>query len=172
MALSDNLDNVWSVSTAGAFGVVRVNRPAFHCSNGIVNKARFVERVSVNGNGDVVLVGKVQGRFNGAGRCAPVFVQFESRSPRPEDIVQDTGIARVALAGKAKVEWKAVYGAQHEFHLRRCGGARGGGRARRRSRTATKHGGNAAGNGLVNLLGTDPVYMRINPAVFYLSCVM
>ena len=75
--LAAHADDVGRVAAAGAFGVVRVDRASLERRNRIVDEAGLVERVGVNGDLHVVLIGHGQAAVDGRRRRAPVFVQLQ-----------------------------------------------------------------------------------------------
>ncbi len=70
--------NIRCMTTARPFGVVGVNGAVFEGGNGSFDKARFVEGIGVDSNGNVVLVGNAEAGINRSGGSAPVFVKLEA----------------------------------------------------------------------------------------------
>ena len=66
------------MAAAGAFGVEAVDRTSLERRDRIVDEARLVERIGVDRDLDVVLVGNRQAGVDDRGRGAPVFVELES----------------------------------------------------------------------------------------------
>src|ERR1700687_2228431 len=75
-------------TTPKAFGVVGVNRPAGNGGDGILDEARFVERVGVNGHLDVVPVGHAQAAVDGGRGGPPIFMKLQAASPGLDLLVQ------------------------------------------------------------------------------------
>mmetsp|Transcript_46019 Transcript_46019/g.107301 ORF Transcript_46019/g.107301 Transcript_46019/m.107301 type:complete len:393 (-) Transcript_46019:666-1844(-) len=99
-----HLDDVGRVPAAGALRVVCVDRPPADRRERVVDVAGLVERVGVDGDGDVVLVGEGEARVDGGGGRAPVLVQLEAGGARLDHLDQPAGVRGVALAGEAEVE--------------------------------------------------------------------
>ena len=72
----DDGDDVGSVASAGAFGVVTVNRAVLEGCDGRFDETAFVERVGVDEDLDIVLVGNREASVDRCRRGAPVFVEF------------------------------------------------------------------------------------------------
>ena len=75
-------DDIRRVAAAGSFGVEAVDRPALHRGDRVGEEAGLVQRVGVDGDLDVVLVGYREARVDDRGRGAPVFVQLEAAARR------------------------------------------------------------------------------------------
>jgi len=74
----DHRDDIRSVATAGAFGVVSVNSTVFESGDGGFDEAGFIERVGVDETLNVVFVADAEAGVDGGGGGAPVFVEFEA----------------------------------------------------------------------------------------------
>jgi hypothetical protein len=157
-----NLDNVGGMTTSRPFRVVRVDGPPLHSGNAVVDVTAFVERIRVNGHCHIVLVSKVKCGRNGRWRRSPILVQFKSSRAGMQHVQEYGRIGRVGLTGKAKVKRYVVNRTEHHIQLPRRGSAGRRTGASAGSGATTKHGGNARRRGLVNLLGTDPVHVRVN----------
>src|SRR5262249_22522116 len=126
--------------------------------------ARFVQRIGVNRNLDVVPVGLGETAIDRGRRRAPVFVELPADCAGAYLLLQPVGERRIALAEEAEVHGQRVGAPQHPLHVR-C--AR---RARRRVRagcgtgSAADEGGDPAGQRVVRLLRTDEVNVRIDAA--------
>ena len=73
-----DLDDVRGVAAAGPLGVVGVDRPALDRGDRVLDEPGLVERVGVDGDLDVVLVGHRQAGVDGGGRGAPVLVELQA----------------------------------------------------------------------------------------------
>ena len=73
-----DLDDVGRVAAARAFGVVGVDRAALERGDRVFDEARFVQRVGVDRDLHVVLVGDRQAVVDRRGRRAPVLVQLQA----------------------------------------------------------------------------------------------
>ena len=76
---SADLDDVRSMTAAGAFGVIRVDRPTLECRDGIFDESRFVQSIGVNRNLHVEFFGHTQTLIDRGG-----VVPQSSWSFRPE----------------------------------------------------------------------------------------
>ncbi len=102
--LAAGADDVGSMTPAGTFGVIGVNRPTLEGRQGILDKAGFVERVSVNRHLHVVTFGHAQTAVDCRRRGAPVLVQFQAHRPGFELLLQRRRAAGVALAEEAQID--------------------------------------------------------------------
>ena len=64
------------MAAACAFRVIGVNGSSRDGRDGIFHEPRFVERIGMDGDLDIVAIGDAQAAINGGGRRAPVFVQL------------------------------------------------------------------------------------------------
>ena len=159
-----HLDDVRRMSAAGALGMVSVDGSAVDRANGVLDESGLVDRVGVNRDLHVELVGDTQARVDSCRRTAPVFVQLEPDGAGADLLAQTIRAAGVALTQEAKIHRIRIGGLQHagEIPGTRCAGS--GVRACARSGAAAEHGGNAGGDGLTDLLRSDEVDMRVDPA--------
>ena len=99
------------------------------------------------------------------GRCrAPILVQFKTHCAGHELFFERVRQAGIALTHKAEVNWQGVGGLQHALNVpgaRRAGSGIG---ARSRTGAATEHSCNAGHQGILDLLWTNEMYMRVDPA--------
>jgi len=86
-----DLNNVRCVASAGAFGMERVNGSAFECGNRVFDKAAFVQRIGVDQDLDVHVVGDGKTAVDGGRCCAPVFVKFQAADTRFDLLHQGGG---------------------------------------------------------------------------------
>ncbi len=152
VVLTHHAQDVGRVPAARAFGVEGADAAPGHGGDGVLHKARFVERVRVDGDLRVGLVRHIQAVADGRGRGAPVFVQLEADGARVDLLVQRIGQAGVALAEKAQVHGEGIGRLQHALHVEGAGRAGGGQRAGGGAGAAAQHGGHAAGQGFFDLL--------------------
>ena len=66
------------MSTPCTFRVVGVNRSPFERSNGIFDKTRLVERVGMDCDLHIVLIGNRQAAVDCSRCCSPVLVELKS----------------------------------------------------------------------------------------------
>jgi len=152
------------VPAARAFGVKGVDGAALEGGHRVFDKARLVERVGVDGHLRVGGFGHAQAVVNRCGRGAPVFVQLQANGARIDLFVQRRRQSGIAFAQKTQVHRKGVSRLHHAFDVERAGRAGGGKGAGGRARAAAQHGGHAAGQCLVDLLGGDEMDVAVDAA--------
>ncbi len=152
------------MATACPFGVVGVDAAIFEGGDGVLHKSGFVQRVGVNGDLHIVLVGNAEAGVDRGWRCAPVFVQFQPHGSRFHLFHQCLWLAGVALTQKAQVHREGIGGLQHPVHIPGAGGAGGGVGACGRACAAANHGGDPRGDRHLNLLGADEVNVGVDAA--------
>ena len=81
VALADDLEEVRRVAAAGALAVVGVDRPAVERGDGVLDVAGLVQRVGVDRDRDVELVGDGQAGPDRRRGRAVVLVDLEARAP-------------------------------------------------------------------------------------------
>ena len=81
-------DDVGRMAAAGAFGVVGVDGAAGDGGDGVFDEARLVERVGVDGDLDVEVVGDGQTAVDGGRRGAPVLVQLQAAGAGADLLLQ------------------------------------------------------------------------------------
>ena len=96
-----------------------MDRTPLHRSDGVVHVAGLVERVGVDGNGAVIVIGEAQRIVDHSGRRAPILVQFETDRTRLKHVHQSTVSGGVALAAESKVQREIVGCLQHHLDLAR-----------------------------------------------------
>ena len=94
------------MAAARALGVKRADAASADCGDGVLHKARFVQRVRMDGYLHVVLVGHIEAVADGRGRGAPVFVQLEPDGASVDLLAQRPGTG-VALPRKPRFMGKA-----------------------------------------------------------------
>src|SRR5207248_2243119 len=102
---------------AGAFRVIRVNRPPLDGRDRVLDEARFVERVSMNGDLHVEAVGDAETAVDAGRRRAPIFVEFQTAGARPNLFLQGPRQTAVALTEEAEVDGQALGGLKHPLHI-------------------------------------------------------
>ena len=93
VVLADDLEDVRGVTAAGAFGVVGVDRPAFEGGDRVLDVAGLVERVGVDGDLDVHIVGDRQRRRIAAGVVPQSSWILRPAAPA-QDLLLDGGACR------------------------------------------------------------------------------
>ena len=162
--LAADADDVGRVAAARALGVVGVDRAALERGDRVVDVARLVERVGVDRDLDVLVLGDVEAAVDRGRRRAPVLVQLEADGAGAICSTRPSGRRRVALAGEADVERQRVGRLQHQLDVARAGRAGGRVGAGRRAGAAADERGDAAGERLVGLLRADEVDVRVDAA--------
>ena len=140
--------------------MVGVNGSPLHGGNTIVDITRFVQRIRVDCDSDVIGFTKAQAGVNGGRSSPPILVKLEPASSRKQYVLKNTGVTGISLSRKAKVKWQVVGGLKHHFKLGRCRSARCSRSTRRRSSTTTKHGGEPRSNGILDLLRTVGLFFK------------
>ncbi len=101
-------DDVGRVAAAGAFGVIGVNRAPVDRRNRVFDESGFVQRVGVNRDLHVELVGDRQALVDRRRRRAPVLVQLQADRAGANLLAQRLGRRGVALAEKTEVQRKRL----------------------------------------------------------------
>ena len=145
--------DVGGVAAAGAFGVIGVNGAASDGGDGGFKEASFVDGVGVDGHLNVEFVGGFETGVDGRGGGAPIFVEFQAAGACFDLFGERRFGGGIALAEKTEIHGPGFGGLEHAREIPRAGSAGGGGRAGGGTGAAADHGGDAAGNGGVDLLG-------------------
>src|SRR5579859_7080542 len=103
-----NRDDVGSVASSGAFGVVCVNGASLESADGILHEAGFVDGVGVNRYLHVVLFGRGERGINRGRSSSPIFMQLESDRAGLDLLAQRLAGGAVAFAQKSEVDGKSV----------------------------------------------------------------
>ena len=80
------------MAAAGAFGVIGVNRPARDRRDRVLDESGFVQRVGVNRDLDVELVGDGEALIDRGRRRAPVLVQLQAERAGAHLLAQRLGL--------------------------------------------------------------------------------
>src|SRR6186997_480600 len=96
------------MTAAGAFGVEGMDGTALESLDGVLDEARLVQRVGVDHNLDVVIVGDRQAAVDCGRRRAPVLVQLERTGAGLDHLLQRRRPRGVALAGETEIDRKRV----------------------------------------------------------------
>ncbi len=165
VGLAHHLHDVGRMAAARAFGVEGVDGAALEGGEGVFDKARFVERVGVDGDLHVGLVGHVQAVVDGGGRGAPVFVQLQADGAGL-DLLDAAARGRLALPLPRKPRFigKASAACSMRCQVPGAGRAGGGIGAGGRAGAAADHGGDAAGQRFFDLLRADEVDVGVDAA--------
>src|ERR1051325_11506685 len=152
------------MATARAFGVKGVDVAALEGGDRILNKTAFVERIGVDRDRNVELLGDREAAIDRGRGGAPILMQFEPASAGLDHLDERLRLRRVALAEEAKIDRQAFGGLQHAREVprpRRASRRRGTGR---RAGAAAEHRRDAAIQGLFAQLRTDQMNMAIDAA--------
>src|SRR5258708_27517268 len=74
-------NDIRSMPSARAFGMVSVNRPSGYCRDRVLDESSFVDGVGVDGNLNVELAGNFKASVDGRRRRAPIFVELQATGP-------------------------------------------------------------------------------------------
>ena len=162
--LADDAQDVRRVAAARALGVEGAERAAFGRGDGVFDEARFVQRVAVDRDLDIVLLGHREAAVDRGRRRAPVFVQLQADGAGLDLLAQRLGPAGVALAVEREVDREGVCRLQHQRDVRRAGRAGGGEGAGGWAGAAAGHRRHARHQRLLDLLRADEVDMGVDAA--------
>ena len=157
-------DDVGGVAAAGAFRVIGVDRPAVDGGDGVLDEARLVERVGVNGDLNVELVGDGEAGVDCRRRRAPVLVQLQAAGAGADLLLQRAGKAAIPFAQKAEVDRQTLGRLQHPFEIPGAGGAGSGVGPRGRAGAAADQRRQPACQGRFDQLGADEMDVAVDPA--------
>ena len=164
VGLAADADDVGRVAAAGAFGVIGVDGAALERGERAFDEAGFVEGVGVDGDLDVELVGDGEAGVDGGGRGAPVFVELEADDAGEDLFAQRFGRGAVAFSEESEIHGKRLGRFQHPVDVPVAGRAGGGVGAVRRTGAAADQGGDAAGDGVLDLLRADEMDVGVDAA--------
>ena len=162
--LAAHADDVGRVTAAGALGVVRVNGPPLERADRVLDEPALVERVGVDRDLHVELVGDAERAVDRRRRRPPVFVELEPDGARHDLLAQRIGRRRVALAEEAQVDRERLGRLEHAVDVPRAGRARRGVRSGRGAGAAAEQRREPGADRLTDQLGTDEVDVRVEPA--------
>ena len=161
VGLSGHADDVRRVTAARAFGV---DDAAFHGGDGVFHVTGFVERVGVDGNLHVHLVGHGKRGADDGGHGAPVLMDLEAAGAGLYLLAQGLFVVGVALAENAEIHGQS-FGRLHDaVNVPRAGRDGGAVGAVGRSDAAAEEGGYAVGYGGLRLLGAYQMHVRVDAA--------
>src|SRR5882757_3591353 len=101
------------MTASGAFGVEGMDGAALERRNRILDEARFVQRVGVDRDLNVELVGDRQTCIDGSRRRAPILMKLETASPGLDLLDKRVGGRSVAFAKKTEIHRKCFSRLQH-----------------------------------------------------------
>ena len=150
------------MAAACSLGVIGVNGAAPEGGDRGFHESGFVERVGVNTDLHVVVLGNAQAAVDRRRCGAPVFVQLQSHRSADDLLGDPLGLGRVALAQEAEVQRQIVGCLEHHADVvgPRCAGGRTG--AGGRAGSSAEHRRQSAGDRFVGLLWTDEVNVGVD----------
>src|SRR5215472_15595942 len=137
--LTAHLDDVWGMPATSPFGVKGVNGSALESRDGIFDEAAFVQRVSVDENLDIHVIGNSKAAIDRGRSCAPILVKLQAACPRFDLLDETRREARIAFAEEAEINWKGVRSLEHPLNVPGSWCARRGIGTNRRSCPAAQH---------------------------------
>ena len=152
------------MAAAGALGVVGVDRPAVDRRDRVGEVAALVQRVGVQRDLDVVVVGDSERAIDRRRRRAPVLVDLEPAGAGVQLLGQCLRAAAVALAEQADVDRKRRSGLEHPGEVPRARGAGGALGAVGGTGAAADQRRHAVCERVRDLLGGEEVDVRVDRA--------
>ena len=153
--MPDSGDDVRRMAAARTFGVEGVDGAVLEGGQRVLEEAAFVQRIGVDRDLDIHLVGHRQAVVDRGRRRAPVLMQFQADRAGTYLFFQRQRQADIALAEEAQIHRESVGRGQHRMNVpraRRAGGGRG---AYRRTGATTDHRGHARHQRFLDLLRAD-----------------
>jgi hypothetical protein len=130
----------------------------------VLDEAGFIQRVGVDGDLDVELVGDAEAAVDGGWSGAPILVELQADGAGEDLLAQRRGRGAVAFAEKAAVHRVFVGRFQHAVDIPDARRASSGVSAVRGAGAAADHGGDATGERVLDLLRADEVDVRVDAA--------
>ena len=159
-----DLDDVGRVAAACAFGVEGMNGAALEGLHRVLDKTRFIQRIGVQHDLDVVVVGNRKAIVDRRRRRAPVLMQLQRTGAGLDHLDQRGRPRRVAFAGNAEIDGKRIERLDHPPHVPRAGRAGGGIGAVRGAGAAAQHRGDATHQRVLDLLRADEMDVAVEAA--------
>src|SRR3546814_14274240 len=104
MRISDWSSDVCSSDLTGAFGMEGVDGAVPERRDRILDKAAFIQRVGMDGDLDIMLLGDIQAVVDGGRRGAPVFMQLQADR---KSVVEGKSVSvRVDIVGRRIIKKK------------------------------------------------------------------
>src|SRR5262249_25827662 len=157
-----DLDDVGRMSATSPFSVKGVNGPALEGRDGIFDKAALIQRVGVDDNLYIHVIGDGETAIDGSRSRTPVFMKLQATDAGLDLFNQTCCQARAALTEKAQIHGEGVSRLEHPLNMPRSRRAGRGGRPRRRPRASAHHRGKAGIERLLDLLRTDEMNMDVD----------
>jgi len=152
------------MAPAGAFGVIRVDRAAGDGRERRLEVAGFIQRIGVNRDLHVHLVGNSKTVVDRRRSRTPILVELEAQGAGANLFPGRLGHAHVALAQESQIHGKRFGGFEHAANVPRSRRAGGRARAGGRSRAAADHRRHPGRQCFIDLLRTYEMDMGIDAA--------
>src|SRR5918912_3828475 len=131
---------------AGAFGVKRVDIAALEGGNRVLDETAFVQRIRMDRDLNIELLGDRQAAIDGGRSRAPIFVQFEPARTSLDHLDEGARLRCVTLAEEAEIDRQPFGGLQDAREMprprragrRRSAGGRTGAAAEQRCDAAVE----------------------------------
>src|SRR5262245_28972584 len=162
ICLTAHLHDVRSMSAACAFGVKTVNGSAFEGSDGIFDKAALVQRVSVDSDLHIHVIGDREAAVDGGRGRAPVLMKLQAACSGLDLLNETQWRACIALAKNTKIYGKGIGGLEHSVNMPGSWRTGRGSCPRSRPRAAPHYCGKTRIQRLLDLLRADVVDMRVD----------
>src|ERR1051326_163334 len=152
------------MAAARAFGVKGVDVAALEGGDRILDKTALVQRIGVDRDRDVELLGHGETAIDRRRGRSPILVQFEPARAGLDHLDERLRLRSVAFAEEAEIDRNSLGGLQHARELPRPRRAGRRGRPRRRPGAAAEHRRDAAIERLFAQLRTDQMNMAVDAA--------
>ncbi len=152
------------MTAAGAFRVIGVDRAAGDRADRFLDETHLVERVGMDRDLDVVIVGDAQASVDRCGRRAPILMEFEPERACGDLLDERGGSACVPFPEQADIDGQRIRRREHSSDMPRTGRAGRRVGTRRWTRPATDHRRRTAPERDVHLLRTDEMNVRVDRA--------
>ncbi len=140
ICLPAHLDDVRGMPATGPFGVKGVDGSALEgCDSGF-DKTALVQRVGVDGNLHIHVIGDREAAIDGGGSRTPVFMKLQAARPGLDLFNETRWRARIAFAQDAEIHGKGIGGLEHPPYMPGPWRAGRGSRPRCRPCSAAHHG--------------------------------
>ena len=164
VGIGHGLDDIRGMTAARAFRVIGVDDTAFHGGDGIFHIAGFVQRIRMDGDLHVHLVGHGKSMAYHGRHGAPVLMDLEAAGARFYLLAQGLGSAGMALGQQAHVHGHILGGLEHTMDIPLAGGDGRAVSAVSRANAAAEESGHTVGNSGLALLGRNEVHMGVDTA--------
>src|SRR5580704_4625335 len=162
--LTANLDDIRCVPASRTLSMEGMDRPSLESCDGVFDKAALVQRVGMDEDLDIHVVGDGEATIDRSRGGTPVLVKLQP-TRACLDLFHQTGRqACVALAENTEIHWKGVGCLEHSLNMPGPGRAGRRSRSGRWSRPAAHHGGKPGIKRFVDLLRADVVHMGVDTA--------